>query len=66
MRERTGSGFPDMTMNIGPIDTSTSLLLPTPVFLGTVRQVCHELFRARILHPLAARWEVLSKLFLLR
>jgi hypothetical protein len=65
-QERTASDFPDLTTDLIPIDTTTSLPLSTHLFIGVLCQACRELFRAHMLHPLAARWEVLGILFLFR
>lgn len=62
MQERTAS----VTIDLKPRDTSTSAPLPPHLFFGVLCQACHELFRAHMLHPLAARWEVLGTLFLFR
>lgn len=65
MWERTTSDLPDVSIDLEPTDTNTPRALPRGVFWGMLCQACHGLFRARILHPLAARWEVLGKVFVL-
>jgi hypothetical protein len=63
--EYTTSGLPDVSTDLEPTDKHTLPALPTGVFFGVLCQACHGLFRARILHPLAAQWEVLGKVFVL-
>ena len=62
MQEHTTSGFADMTIEHGPADFNTSLPLPAHMVCGVVCQACHDLFRACMLHPHTARWQVLGNI----
>lgn len=65
MQERTVISFPDINIDHDPTESSRSVPVHSQLFFGMICQACHDLFRAHMLHPLAARWEVLGRMFLL-